>query len=97
MTDRQRPLLGASAGLHPRGRRLERTPPHRLRRIAVDAWCAAAGTRPASTMMLSMLCGVISWPCEAPAEREMLSSISVPPRSLTPADEAMPHAFRRRA
>src|SRR5262249_11816484 len=38
-------------------------------------------------MIFSIRCGVISCPCAAPAAREMLSSISVPPRSLTPADK----------
>src|SRR6266542_2443050 len=44
--------------------------------------------RPAERITSSIASGGNSWPCCAPAEREIDSFISVPPRSLTPARSA---------
>ena len=40
--------------------------------------------RPASRMARRRAAGVWSWPCAAPADVEMLSLMSVPPKSLAP-------------
>ena len=48
-------------------------------------WCAARGAGPAARPGRRSAPPVISWPWEAPAAREMFSSMSVPPRSLQPA------------
>ena len=44
--------------------------------------------RPAARIASSIRSGGSSWPCSAPAAREIDSFISVPPRSLTPARSA---------
>ena len=43
------------------------------------------GVRPSDAISASIRSGANSWPCSVPAAREMLSFISVPPRSLAPA------------
>src|SRR5712691_3901507 len=44
-----------------------------------------SGTRSRLEISASIACGENSWPCSVPAAREMLSFMSVPPRSLAPA------------
>ena len=48
-------------------------------------WCAARGCGPAARPSRRKSSSAMRWPWAAPAAREMFSSISVPPRSLTPA------------
>src|SRR5207253_10777703 len=44
--------------------------------------------RPRGSTMARKAASSMRWPCEAPAAREMFSSIKVPPRSLAPARRA---------